>query len=286
MSLSLYAQDIIYTTDANKIECKVMEISETQIYYSTKTANDSVSIDQVYLIQYAKGRIERYSTISELTSNDEKYTQTNVTKTPYSVSFNGLALLNSDITLMLERKLKNPRVSVGILGAYNFNTRISFTNLSLFNLNRNGGKPAKKEYDLGIYILGRSKQFEKTRTSFLYGFMIKYMSFNFDKEIITYVSSSGPGSPLYASYSYTRTKGSQLAYLPYMGFESQLSQFCFFRSTIGIGAFGLYGDYKTQYNKSLTSYRNSTNRNPNSARNYNRNALVKAYLNLSIGWQF
>lgn len=283
MSLSLCAQDIIYTTDASKIECKIVEISESMIYYSTKTSNDSVSINQVYLIQYAKGRVEKYSTITELTSNDSRYTTSSATKNPYSVSFNGLALFNSDITFMLERKLKNPRVSIGVLGGYNFNTRASVSNLFLFNLNRNGGNPAKKEYDLGIYILGRSAQFEKSRTSFLYGFMIKYMSFNFDKEITKYVSIPNPPSsqPLsQAVYTYERTKGSQLAFLPYIGYDIQLSPFCFFRSTLGLGAFGLYGDYKKQYN--LTNERT----NINGGRVNNRNALIKAYLNLSIGWQF
>ena len=274
LSLSLRAQDIIYTTDASKIECKVVEISETMIYYSTKTTNDSVSINQVYLIQYAKGRVERYSIISELTSNDSKYTTSTVTKNPYSVSFNGLALFNSDITFMLERQLKNPRISIGVLGGYNFNERVSYTNAFLFNLNRNGGNPAKKEYDLGIYILGRSKHFEKSRTSFLYGFMIKYMSFNFDK-LITTTNPNSIGN----YYIYKRTRGSQFAYLPYIGFESQLSQFCFFRSTVGLGAFGLYGDYKNQFNSNLR-------RNLNGQLVNSRNALIKAYLSLSIGWQF
>jgi hypothetical protein len=274
LSLSFHAQDIIYTIDASKIECKVVEISESMIYYSTKTINDSVSINQVYLIQYAKGRVERYSSISELTSNDSKYTTSTISKNPYSVSFNGLALFNSDITFMLERKLKNPRISIGVLGGYNFNKRVSYTNLFLYNLNRDGGTPAKKEYDLGIYILGRSTRFEKSRTSFLYGFMIKYMSFNFDKQVTSIISS--PGTP---TYSYMRTKGSQIAYLPYIGVESQLSQFCFFRGTAGLGVFGLFGDYKKQYNA-------SPRRNIYGNRVNSRDALIKAYLNLSIGWQF
>lgn len=65
LSLSAYAQDIIVTTDAKKIDAKITEVSKSEIRYKEKDYLDGptfvISTDEISSIIYANGKVVLYS---------------------------------------------------------------------------------------------------------------------------------------------------------------------------------------------------------------------------------
>lgn len=65
LSLSAYAQDIILTTDAQKIEAKIIEVSKSEIRYKEKDYPDGptfvISTDEINSIIYANGKVVLYN---------------------------------------------------------------------------------------------------------------------------------------------------------------------------------------------------------------------------------
>lgn len=65
LSLSAYAQDIIVTTDAKKIDAKIIEVSKSEIRYKEKDYLDGptfvISTDEISSIIYANGKVVLYS---------------------------------------------------------------------------------------------------------------------------------------------------------------------------------------------------------------------------------
>lgn len=65
LSFSAYAQDIIVTTDAKKIDAKITEVSKSEIRYKEKDYLDGptfvISTDEISSIIYANGKVVLYS---------------------------------------------------------------------------------------------------------------------------------------------------------------------------------------------------------------------------------
>lgn len=267
------AQDIIYTTDAWKINALVSEINEQTIYF-THTAihsKDSIPVTSVYLIHYANGSTQTFSQLEENTSNTKKAKTAFISKTPYRVCWNGLALYNSDLSIMLERHLRTSEYSLGVLAAYNLNKSVSWPNLWLAPL-----PDAKKQFDAGAYILVRPGGLDpKQRYSLFAGAMLKYTFFTFKKEVTNTVYINGTKS---ITSQFVKTDGSQLAALIITGYDIQLSPSCFFRGVLGIGGFRLKGDYHKTFNNALSNGRSVEDKS-------NINFLPKLYLGVCIGWQ-
>ena len=65
VSLSLFAQDIIITTDARKIEAKILEVSKTEIKYKELDNLEGptfiLAVEDINSIIYANGKVELYN---------------------------------------------------------------------------------------------------------------------------------------------------------------------------------------------------------------------------------
>jgi len=65
VSLSLFAQDIIITNDARKIEAKILEVSKTEIKYKELDNLEGptfiLSVEDINSIIYANGKVELYN---------------------------------------------------------------------------------------------------------------------------------------------------------------------------------------------------------------------------------
>ena len=110
---------------------------------------------------------------------------------PNLISINALALLNGDITLMYDRDFLNSKLSLSVLGGYNFNTNMNFFNGYI----NNSKVHAKKNYDVGLGV--NFMPSNTKRGQYFVGLLGKYMSYNYDNVIDTtnnqsrYEKSSG-----------------------------------------------------------------------------------------------
>ena len=108
MVSATWAQDIIVTTDAKKIEAKILEVSKSEIKYK-KTSNPDgptfvISTDEITTIIYSNGEVELYNQQPATTSQPETPTKPVVAETPVpstpSVDANTAEiLLRSGITI-------------------------------------------------------------------------------------------------------------------------------------------------------------------------------------------
>ena len=81
LSLGAYAQDIIVTTDAKKIEAKITEVTKSEIRYKEKDYTDGptfvISTDEISSIIYGNGKVVLYTQPSaqEVTQHAQPVTQ-------------------------------------------------------------------------------------------------------------------------------------------------------------------------------------------------------------------
>ncbi len=272
----VFGQDILYTITAEKINCRITEITETSVFYTiNKTQSDSISINLVYLIQYANGLVEKLNTLEEPVTNRTNSKKIYVSKTPYSISLNTLAFFNSDITFLGERHLKNSAFTLGFLASYNFNTRTSWPNLWLSLLTK-----SKKQYDIGSYFLFKPGGGNpKYRASGFIGCMVKYTAFTFEAEKQTTVYTSG--FPQVISRGFEKRNGSLLAIMFSMGYDVQLSKTCFFRNLLSFGGFKVKDNYAKEISREIGRNEGRLINDPARI-----NYLPKLYIGLCIGWQF
>jgi hypothetical protein len=252
------AQDVIYTTSAVKIECKVTELNEISAVYKKGEIIDSIGLRDVYLIHYANGRIERYGNIPEELSNTKEAITVAEKSQQVAVLINGLALMNSDATLMLEYRLKNPRYSLGGFGAYNFNARASLLNIFVAPLPN-----SKKHFDVGLYFFGKLGNYNRSRITPQLGVITKYMSFSYDQVL--------------SNNTTRKTRDYQYAVIPYSGIDIQLSKVVFLRGFAGIGGF-------SSSQKALKAHERIGNElSPYAVES---SVFFKLYLGICAGWEF
>ena len=77
-TLSLLAQDIIVTTDAQKIEAKILEVSKTEIKYKELDNLEGptfvLETTEIHSIIYSNGKVVLYNQVTQQTSAEQKTT--------------------------------------------------------------------------------------------------------------------------------------------------------------------------------------------------------------------
>ncbi len=198
---SAYCQDILYTSNGNKLMAKVLEINTKDIKYKDFNNIEGptyvISKTDVVLIQYSNGVTEVINdnppTIAPKVAEQSvaRPDQVDKIKTPKKKAFNlyylnnnmlsinALALANGDLTLMYDRDLANSNLSLSFLGGYNFNSRMGGLNLFIADSKDN----AKKKYDagFGINFMPRNTK----RVQYFVGLLSKYMAYDYQKIIST-----------------------------------------------------------------------------------------------------
>ncbi len=275
---ALKAQDKIYFLNGNTKLCKVVEVSTDLISITINGYEENFNKLEIALIEYGNGNIDIITSptenvIYEQNSETVRFNKTkkeSISKENY-LSLNCLSLYNADISVFYEHIAKNKIIGVGVMGAYNFNLKVTLPNLFLANLHN-----AKKNYDLGATLNLYPAQFSGF-TKIYFGLMVKYTSFSFDKVL---TDSSTIGGVKVTNIRYSHTDGNMLATMLTTGTHTFLNDNFYIRTLVGIGAFKLKGDFKKEFNEGQN--KNSQNGRQNSDYNF----LPKMYLGIIIGFNF
>ena len=274
-------QDKVYFMDGTCRTVKVLEIAPDNIIIVPLSesgapfidANETISKSEVILIEYKSGMVEIFNTPENTAIyNANGSMRKDMKKEGQSFAFNfaslnTLALCNADISAFYEHLLPSKRFGFGGMAAYNFNHYAVLPNAFISILNN-----AKKNYDAGVFANFYPAHF-KRRTTFYFGTLFKYTSFNFDKIIEEKTGGA-------VNIKYLPTKGSQMATIVTIGTHSAFGKNLFFKTIAGIGGFKLKGDYKEQFNYRL----NAENKPTDPTVNYT--VLPKIYLGLNLGFSF
>jgi hypothetical protein len=276
-----WAQDNIYFTDGSSKTCKVLEISDYEILAEVQGETLSFVKTNVLLIEFKNGTVDVYNIpqdnliynpiIEQKTK--KKPEQKEFLKSNFA-SLNTLALCNADLSVFFEHLLPGRSVGLGVMGAYNFNPRVSVSNLFIAPLEN-----AKKKYDLGLFANIYTGGFETKTTSVYFGILIKYMNFSYTK--VTEVRTT-IGSSTSLSLKRSNESANQLATIFTFGTHSNLTKNFFIKTIFGIGGFNLRGDYRQQYNY----YLNGGSNRSNNQNYYNRKFLLKLYIGVNTGFTF
>lgn len=261
---SLCAQDIVYTSNGNKIETKVIEINTESIKYKDYTNQEGPTYvivkTDVVLIHFANGTTQIINQNPRPLLPEKKQTEPATAKAPEKpkpvnvyyinpnvLSINALALANGDVTLIYDREILNNKLGISLLGGYNFNSRVGALNLGIFDTWAN----AKKNFDAGLGI----NYFPRTtkRAQYFVGFLGKYMSYDY-KSVVDTTNNQ---------LKYSDAKGSQVSLMLTNGWQFRISPSFSFKF------FGSLG------------YSINT---PRLASDYNK--LPKIYLGYCFGYRF
>lgn len=260
----LKSQDVIYTVKGTKINGKVTEINPTSIKYKSPTNLDGPNYvilrNEVVLIEYSNGTAqiinENPPPISPQKPENSSTTSKKADQQPLNlyyldknlISINALSLANGDFAVMYDREFLNSRLSLSLLGTYNFNSRMGLLNAFIIDEREN----AKKNFDLGLALNFMPKN--TSRVQYFMGLMVKHMDYSFDKQV------SGPNS----TYVYERTKGGQTAVMLTNGWLYRISSNFNFK---------LFGSIGPQFNSPSLS-------------NSSFNSLPKLYFGYCFGYRF
>lgn len=267
------AQDILYTTVGTKISVKLMEVNLTDIKYKDFSNLEGpmyvISKSQIVLIQYANGVNEvinenpsPYSPKKDDAANisnavaQKKAEQPNLyymNKNLFSI--NALALANGDATFMYDREFLESRLSVSVLGGYNFNSRMGAFNYYIAD----SKDAAKKKYDVGFGINFMPRNTK--RVQYFIGFLTKYMEYSYDKRII--INNN--------QVIYEKSTANQVAILVTNGWIYRITPFFNFKLFGGIGG---------QINSVPLDYTTSSGFKVNYGNN------PKVYLGYCFGYRF
>ena len=191
---NIFAQDVLYTITGNKIKAKVLEINANEIKYKDFNNIEGPTYliynTDVVLIQFANGTSQiinanapvlkpaKTETVS-VKKVQQKQNPNLYYMNPNLLSINALALANGDVTLMYDRDFFNSRLSLSVLGGYNFNTRMGILNALISDSREH----AKKNYDAGLGINFMPNNTK--RGQYFVGLLGKYMSYTYDNPINT-----------------------------------------------------------------------------------------------------
>lgn len=235
------SQDLIYLNNGSKFEAKVKEITPTEIKYKNVNNPDGptyvVTKADVLHIEYQNGEVEIINKnpqsvspqSSTPTAGEQPKPKTNdlYYMNKNALYLNGLALTNADITFLYERDFANNHLSAYVLGGYNFNKESLLLNLNLQNLGT-----TKKNYDVGIGI--NYLPSARKKAQYFVGIMMKYMSFNYDREITV---QENIGGFLYDKIEVQKAQGYQLATMVVNGFQVRITPNFTYKAMVGIGGF-------------------------------------------------
>lgn len=275
LTLVVKAQDVIYLNTGDKVQAIVKELSGKEIKYKNFTNPDGptyvISKNDVVLIEYQNGTIEvlNYTPKAVSPTNDQPVVskkEPNPTDMYYyaaknCIYLNGLALTNSDIALLYDREIAKSKLSLVLLGAYNFNVHTNYTNRYIQALGI-----SKKNYDLGIGINYYTQT--KRRSQYFVGLMFKAMHYEYIRETTSVDSVAG------VSFNITKSENVndfQFSGMIVNGLQFRITPFFTYRAFIGIGA----TNKNTDISKAVEEDFNQK------ARSY-----AKAYVGMCIGYRF
>ena len=280
LSLTFKCQDKLYFLDGTNKVGKITEIGPEEIIIKIDFDNISFPRSSVLLLEFKNGSTEIINkpteNITRIAEKKENFHFKQAKKELYyynQISVNSLALSNADISVFYERILPKKKLGVGVMGAYNINQYANAFNINIAVLSN-----AKKNYDMGAFINFYPSRSEK-RTRLHFGLMMKYTSFNYSS---VKNDSTRIGNSVSAITTYSPAKGGQLATILTMGSHSDISNNFFIKTILGIGAFKLRGDYKTQYNQEINNVNNQSN---NNTQPVTYNFLPKFYFGINIGFK-
>jgi hypothetical protein len=271
------AQDIIYLNNGSKFQAIIKEVNVLEIKYKNFTNPEGptyvISKNDVLLIEYKNG------TFDVITKNPARVAppqfetiitpKKEVKKDPNAIYYlnknciylNGLALLNSDVSLMLEREFSNSRFSCILFGAYNFNLNTNYTNAYIQALNY-----SKKNYDLG----GGINYFTQTKrkSQYFMGLWFKYMNYNYVRETVTRDTIIGQPS---LTVVQENVNSYQFATLFMNGIQVRVTPFFTYRMFLGLGFTNRNRDVSVAVKEDL---------------NQKARSFAKAYLGICVGYRF
>lgn len=270
------AQDIIYLNTGDKFEALVKELNVVSIKYKNFANPDGptyvIKRNDVLFIEYQNGTIEIIN--KNPTSVSPANTATvaprkEISKAPYEMLYmnknclylNGLAFVNSDVALIYDYEFAKNKLSLVLLGAYNFNIHTNYTNRYIQALGN-----SKKNYDLGVGINYYTQARKKSQ--YFVGILIKYMNYEYVRET--------PGEETINGIVYKTTKleninNGQVAGMLVNGLQFRLTPFFTYRAFIGIGFTNKDNDISKAVSEDITQRPRS---------------FAKAYLGMCVGYRF
>jgi hypothetical protein len=276
LSQIIRAQDIIYLNTGDKFEAVVKELNVVSIKYKNFANPDGptyvIKRNDVLFIEYQNGTIEVINRNPVSVSPAQTVTvapRKEIPRAPYDVHytnknclyFNGLALVNSDIALIYDREIAKSRLSLVLLGAYNFNIHTNYTNRYIQALNN-----SKKNYDLGIGINYYTQTRKKSQ--YFVGFLLKYMNYEYVRETTVDESINGI---IYHTIKQTNVNNSQVAGMIVNGLQFRITPFFTYRAFIGLGFTNKDSDISKAVQEDVTQEPRS---------------FAKAYLGMCVGYRF
>ncbi len=270
------SQDIIYLNNGDKFEASVKELNVVSIKYKNFANPDGptyvIKKSDVLFIEYQNGTIEiinQNPTPLSPVKTETAVTKKEIKKGPYDILYtnknciylNGVALANSDIALMYDREIAKSRLSIVLLGAYNFNIHTNYTNRYIQALGI-----SKKNYDLGLGLNYYTQTRKKTQ--YFVGVLVKYMNYEYIRETPTQETINGI---VYTNIKQENVNNYQVAGLLVNGLQFRISQFFTYRAFIGIGFTNKDKDISRAVTEDLTQKPRS---------------FGKAYLGMCVGYRF
>jgi hypothetical protein len=223
------------------------------------------------LIEHADGSVEIFNRpVAESAYDDARHGPLlTEDKTKNLVSWNTLALCNSDLSLFYERLLLGKMCGTGVMAAYNFNLHASLQNINIYLLN-NG----TKLYDLGAYIHIYPNGLDNMFSPF-FGMMFKYTALSFN--VVKQDASTGGVT------KFIPATGGQPAFLFLGGMQWDVNSRFFLRGFGSLGFFSLQGEYRAEYNRLRNEDRKASDPK---AKDENVGALLKLYFGINAGVKF
>jgi hypothetical protein len=166
----VYSQDIIYKTDGTRIDSKILEIHQDEIWYKKWNYQDGPTISigkyEILLIQYSNGDTEVFNTPQPKPQIADKQPIEQPSKFEYDynsiIALNPLALINSNVAISYERFYKNGRHSfkIPIFYGYRYGTILTQPEIRTYS---KGKKPVK--YFIGpMARVGTIPRFNSSQT--------------------------------------------------------------------------------------------------------------------------
>lgn len=270
------SQDIIYLNNGSKVEALVKELNVTTVKYKNFNNQDGPTYvsnkNDILFIEYQNGTIEIINKDPSSISPPGTPTvapKKEIPKGPYDIFYmnknciylNGLALVNSDIALIYDREIANSRLSLVLLGAYNFNLHTNYTNRNIHALYN-----AKKNYDLGAGINYYTQARKKTQ--YFVGVLVKCMHYEYVRQ--TEVEENINGI-VYKTTKLENANNYQISGLLLNGLQFRITPFFTYRAFIGVGFTNKDNDISKAVTEDMTQKPRS---------------FAKAYLGMCVGYRF
>jgi hypothetical protein len=255
----------------------VKELNVVSIKYKNFANPDGptyvVNRPDVLLIQYQNGSVEiinnNPASVSppnaETLSSKKETAKRGVYDALYQnkncLYLNGLALTNSDIALIYDGEILKSRLSIVVLGAYNFNIHTNYTNRYIQALNN-----SKKNFDIGAGVNYYTQTRKKTQ--YFVGVLFKCMNYDYVRQ--TPVEESANGIT-YTIIKQENVNNYQIAGMLVNGLQFRITPYFTYRTFIGLGFTNADGDVSKAVRENPTQKAVS---------------LGKAYLGMCVGYRF